>query len=207
MRKRGRYIVIEGNDGTGKSTQVELLATYLREKGIESYVPHEPAGTLIADEIRKIIKNGSLKRDGKTNLLLFTAARHEIWRRAKRELSHGKWVISARNYLSTLAYQGVGEGLSATLIEQTTRTFTDDKYMKPDVTIILTLNDQTERSKRIASRGRPEKPDTFESRSQDFQDRVNDAYVSIAVERGYTIIDASRSIEDIQLDIRALLGA
>lgn len=202
----GRYIVIEGNDGTGKSTQAELLAKWLHdEKGIDSFVTHEPDGLGISAEIRKLIKNGEFDRDGETNLLLFTASRHEIWRRARRELEAGKWVISARNYLSTLAYQGYGEGIDRQKIIDATRQFTDETYMQPDLTVVLTLAD-AEREKRIAERGELETKDTFESRTSNFQAKVNAGYEQIAADFGYPIIDASRSIDDIQAEIRRLLA-
>lgn len=201
MTERGRYVVIEGNDGTGKSTQVEILAAHLKKhRDITSFIAHEPAGTPVADAIREIIKNGELARSPETNLLLFTASRHEIWQRAKRELELGHWVLSARNYLSTIAYQGSGEGLSEELILDTTKAFTDDQYMNPDHTIILTLDDDSRRL-RIGNRGELEKPDTFESRDQMFQDRVNDSYKRLAAQYGYTTIDASQSREEIMQHI------
>ena len=196
MSERGKYIVIEGNDGTGKSTQVEKIRTRLAEKGIESVEYHEPAGTPIADEIRTIIKNGGLERDGETNLLLFTAARREIWHRAKQELALGRWVVTARNYYSTLAYQGYGEGLDTDLILETTRTFTDRGYMKPDLAVVLALDDQT-RETRITGRGAIDNPDTFESRSNEFQERVNNGYLEIAWENNLRIIDAGKSIDEV----------
>jgi dTMP kinase len=196
MSERGKYIVIEGNDGTGKSTQVEKIRERLAEKGIESVEFHEPAGTPIADEIRTIIKNGALERDGETNLLLFTAARREIWHRAKQELTLGRWVVTARNYYSTLAYQGYGEGLDTDLILNTTRIFTDRDYMKPDLAVVLALDDQT-RETRITGRGAIDNPDTFESRSDGFQERVNNGYLEIAWENDLKIIDAGKSIDEV----------
>lgn len=205
MPERGKYIVIEGNDGTGKSTQVDLLAEHLKSQGVDSYVAHEPSGTPMADAIRTIIKDGSLKRDPETNLLLFTAARREIWQRAKRSLELGQYVLSARNYLSTLAYQGGGEGIDRDVIVSITQQFTDKLYMEPDTTIILSLNDSIRRE-RIAKRGELEKPDTFESKGSEFQQQVNDTYEAIAREYGYPIIDASISIDEIQQQIRAIVG-
>lgn len=196
----GKYIVIEGHDGTGKSTQVEKISQLLHERGIDSVEFHEPAGVPIADAIRTIIKDGSLERDGETNLLLFTASRHEIWRRAAQELKMGTWVITARNYYSTLAYQGYGEGLSTQLIEDTTRTFTTKQYANPDLAVILSLDNES-REKRISERGEVEKPDTFESRSLDFQTRVHDGYLEIAKNHNLQVIDASRSIDDVTQDI------
>lgn len=200
----GRYIVIEGNDGTGKSTQVELLAESLRARGIESFVMHEPAGIPIADAIRTIIKNGELERTPETNLLLFTAARRELWLQASQALSSGAWVISARNYISTLVYQGIAEGIPEDKILGLTRQFTSDTYMNPDVTIILTLNDK-ERAHRIAERGTLSTKDTFESKDETFQQALNDGYDAIATRFNFNTIDASASPEAIHTDIKSII--
>lgn len=202
---RGKYIVIEGNDGTGKSTQVELLAKWLsKEKGIKTFVTHEPDGAGISAEIRKVIKNGELTRDGETNLLLFTASRHEIWKHIDAELQKGTWVISARNYISTLVYQGYAEGVDLELITQTTHRFTSDSYMKPDVVIVLSLSGK-EREKRIAKRGNLEHADTFESREIDFQEKLNHGYEVVASQNNYPLIDATKSIGNIQAEIRSII--
>ena len=202
---KGKYVVIEGNDGTGKSTQAELLAEYLNSKGIATFVMHEPAGTPIADAIRTIIKNGELERDAETNLLLFTAARHENWRQAKQALEEGKWVVSARNYLSTEVYQGYGEGLGIERIHALTREFTDETYMNPAYTFVLSLPAE-ERERRIAQRGALQNADTFESRGDDFQEKVDSGYEKIAHTYGLPLIDASLSIDEIQAKIRQTLN-
>ncbi len=196
MPKRGRYIVIEGNDGTGKSTQVELLRKRLAVEGIESVEFHEPAGTPIADRIRDVIKDGRLMRDPETNLLLFTAARHEIWRNAESKLSAGIWVISARNYYSTLVYQGHAEGLDLKVIDQTTRLFTSEAYIHPDLSVILDLS-LDERAKRIQLRDNKHLSDTFERRNEHFQEKVNYGYRAIAKQFSFPVIDASASKQDI----------
>lgn len=203
---RGKYIVIEGHDGTGKSTQVRMLREYLSKHGIDSIEFHEPEGTPIANEIRTIIKNGSLNRSAITNLLLFTAARHEIWHnRAKTALANDTWVISARNYFSTLAYQGYGEGVDIELITSTTEKFTDEQYMQPDLAVILSLESDDERKKRIGNRGELENPDTFESRDDDFQSRVRDGYLTVAKEHNLPIISATQSPEEVLADIVTLI--
>ena len=196
----GKYIVIEGNDGTGKSTQVEAIRKRLEQAGIESIEFHEPAGVPIADAIRNIIKDGSLARDGETNLLLFTAARHEIWKRAEKELAEGKWVVAARNYFSTLAYQGYGEGLSLDLITNTMRTFTDDRYLNPDLAVILNINDEV-RKERITQRGALATPDTFEARNSEFQTNVNNGYLAIAQKYGLGVVDAGQSVQEVTDEI------
>lgn len=203
---RGHYIVIEGHDGTGKSTQVQLLRDYLRKQGIESVEFHEPEGTPIAREIRTIIVNGSLERSAETNLLLFTASRHEIWNTAALPaLKNGTWVIASRNYYSTLAYQGYGEGLNLALINQTTQTFTDETYMKPDLAIILSLASDEERSRRIGQRGELDHPDTFESLQDDFQHKVRQGYLEIASDKHLPVIDAGSSPDSVHEQIVQLV--
>ena len=204
-QKRGFYIVGEGNDGTGKSTQINLLAEYLeKEFELETYVMHEPDGCPISSEIRTIIKNGELERDAITNLLLFTASRHETWfREALPVLGRGGVVLSARNYLSTEIYQGLAEGIGMEYVRQVTAAFMDERYMKPDLTVIFALDEATRKS-RIETRGALEHPDTFEMRGDDFQTQIDGGYVTIANERGFPIIDSGRKIPTIQRDFRRL---
>jgi len=202
---RGKYIVIEGHDGTGKSTQVSLLREKLASRNIQSIEFHEPEGVPIANEIRTIIKNGALERDGKTNLLLFTAARHEIWRQAQQALAQGIWIVASRNYFSTLAYQGYGENLDRDLIMRMTKEFTDELYMHPDHAVILSLGDETERSKRIQGRGDLNNPDTFESRDAQFQIAVEKGYLAIAKQYELPIISATQSKDAIATQIYKLI--
>lgn len=201
----GVYIVGEGNDGTGKSTQIDLLATFIKEEyGVEVLVLHEPDGCPISSEIRKIIKNGSLERDATTNLLLFTASRHETWfRDAVPVLERGGVVLSARNELSSEVYQGVAEGLGVEYVREVTRMFMDERYMDPDLTTIFTLDDNLRRA-RIAARGELQNPDTFESRGDEFQNLLNSGYAEIATKRNLPTIDASQSIDDVQQKFREL---
>ena len=198
----GRYIVIEGTDGTGKSTQVERLAQRLIDEGREVVQFHEPGGVEISSEIRSIIKNGDLARSAFTNLLLFSAARRENWlQQGLPVLERGGFVVSARDYTSTLAYQGYGEGLDLTAISEVTRMATDERYMNPDATIILDIEDEVERAKRIAGRGALESPDTFESKDAEFQLRVREAYRDIAKRRGLAVISAAQSTDVVEAEI------
>ncbi|HMS93151.1 MAG TPA: dTMP kinase [Candidatus Saccharibacteria bacterium] len=207
MASSGKYIVIEGTDGTGKSTQVDLLAERLKSQGIPSVTFHEPDGVPIASEVRLIIKNGSLDRSALTNLLLFSACRRENWFQiGKQALAAGTWVLSARDYTSTLVYQGLAEGLDLNLIEQITLQATDERYVQPDHRIILDILDETERERRIKERGKLKNPDTFESRDEDFQQQILAGYRKIATDKDIPIVSAIGTPEQISDEIWALVG-
>ena len=104
------YIVIEGQDGTGKSTQAELLKKHFESAGKEVVMLEEPDGDLPqAHDLHDMILTRGYNLEPLTNVLLFTAARVELWKKiAEPVLKRGGVVISARNYWSTLAYQGYG---------------------------------------------------------------------------------------------------
>ena len=203
MGSLGKYIVIEGNDGTGKSTQVAKLANYFRKRGRTVCVVEEPGSddpeksTPIADELRKVIKNGDLARSAAVNVALFSAARRELWReKIQPALERGEIVLSARNYISTLVYQGRGEGYDESEILRLTKLFTGERYLRPDIMIILSLS-HDKREERIAMRGELKNPDTFESRGQDFQEKVDDGYLEIAKDYDIPVVLADGNVEEV----------
>lgn len=203
MSRPGRYIVIEGNDGTGKSTQVAMLAEYFRARGQTVCVVEEPGSddpeksTPIANELRNVIKNGDLARSTAVNVALFSAARRELWReKIQPALQRGEIVLSARNYISTLVYQGQAEGYDEAEILRLTKLFTDEKYLHPDVMIVLSLS-HDKRAKRIAMRGELENPDAFESRGQDFQEKITKGYLKIAKDYEIPVVLADGSVEEV----------
>ena len=200
MITRGRYIVIEGNDGTGKSTQVRLLQTYFHEQGRSVVIVEEPGGgdpaftTPVASYLRAIIKNRQLQRDPEINLALFSAARRELWQHSiAPALERGAVVLAARNYLSTLAYQGYGEGLDLDHIRETTALFTDARYMAPDHVVVLVMNDDIERKRRLAERSSLIYLDAFESRADDFQRRVDNGYAVPARDMSLPVVECAVS--------------
>lgn len=206
-KKPGRYIVIEGPDGTGKTTQADLLQKYLEEKGTKTLHVKEPGGTPMGEAIRGVILNGTLERSPMTNLLLFTANRHELWfEKIKHELAAGNNVIATRNYWSSLVFQGYAEGMNLDVIRAVTATFTEDAYMHPDISIILTFHDETERKRRIAERGTLTNADPFESQPDDFQQKILHGYKELASAENITNINASGSIDEVQREIRTILS-
>ncbi len=193
---QGKYVVIEGHDGTGKTTQAELLVERLRAQGIIVSTTKEPGGNAIGEAIREVLLNGSLKREPGTNLLLYTANRYDLWHTfIKPRLDKGEWVIATRNYWSSLTLQGYGEGLDLDFIESTTKQFLPPHYMSPDVGIVLDIDSINESRARIAKRGELKNPDTFESRGDDFQQKVIQGYRSIVKAKKLPCISASQSVQ------------
>ena len=190
------YIVIEGQDGTGKSTQAELLKKHYEEQGKEVVMLEEPDGDLPqAHDLHDMILTRGYDLEPLTNVLLFTAARIELWKKiAEPVLKRGGIVISARNYWSTLAYQGYGEGVSRNKIIRITKDLLPEKYFKPDFGFILTVSDgvRLERQK-----GRGKATETFEQKPDVFQQKVNAAYPKIAKDFDLILVDASGTIKEV----------
>ncbi|MBR2993905.1 dTMP kinase [Candidatus Saccharibacteria bacterium] len=190
------YIVIEGQDGTGKSTQARLLEDYFKKQGKEVVVMDEPDGDLPqAHDLHDMILTRGYNLDPLTNVLLFTAARVELWKKiAEPVLRRGGVVISARNYWSTIAYQGYGEGVSRSKIIRLTKDSLPEKYFKPDFGFILTVPDKVRLDRQ---KGRGKATETFEAKPDDFQQKVNNAYPKIAKDFDLQLIDASGTIEEV----------
>lgn len=201
------YIVIEGQDGTGKSTQVELLADYFKNQGRPVLTLHEPDGDLPqAHDLHDLIltRGKDYNLLPLTNVVLFTAARLELWHKlAEPILKENGVVLSARNWWSTLAYQGYGEGVSRTKIIRLTKELLPARYVSPDKSVILTLSDEL-RAQREKTRGLA--LETFELKNADFQSRVNHAYETIAKDFHLPILDTSASVEEVNLNLKSLFS-
>lgn len=203
-KTKSRYIVIEGQDGTGKSTQAKLLQEYFAQQGREAVLLEEPDGDLPqAHDLHDMILTRGYELEPLTNVLLFTAARVELWRKiAEPVLKRGGVVISSRNYWSTLAYQGYGEGVSRSKIIRLTKMMLPEKYCQPDLGIILEVADAV-RLARQDNRGKA--AETFEKKPSTFQAKVNAAYPQIAKDFNLQLLDASGTIEEIFAEIKQLL--
>lgn len=199
------YIVIEGQDGTGKSTQAELFANHFRALNKPVLTLHEPDGDLPqAHDLHDLIltKGKDYHLLPLTNVVLFTAARLELWHKlAEPVLRQGGVVISARNWWSTLAYQGYGEGISRSKISRLTHEMLPKAYVEPDKSVILTLPDRI-REEREKTRGKA--LETFEVKGDEFQQRVNHAYEKIAKDLNIPVLEATGSIEEVHEKLKKL---
>ena len=136
------FITFEGGEGAGKSTQVEILATFLRNKGIIVETVREPGGTPGAEQIRDILLKGRTDRwDPVTEALLMSAARRDLLiKRIKPHLAEGTWIICDRHFESTTAYQGFGHQIGYDEIRELNQ-FTVGNF-QPDLTFIIDIPPQ-----------------------------------------------------------------
>ena len=201
----GKFITFEGGEGTGKSTQVALLADALRAAGIDVVTTREPGGAPGAEEIRNLLVNGAVNRwTPMSEALLNNAARAEhLDKTVFPALKAGKWVISDRFADSTLAYQGYGHGVSRKALDDLSSAVLGD--FKADLTIIFDLDLETG-LKRAGARGEGE--DRYERMGDDFHQRLRQGFLQIAeAEPGRcALVDAANSIENVAAAIRTIVS-
>lgn len=203
-QRRGKRFVVEGDDGTGKSTVADLTADKLRFYGRrvirvdEPDSPKDIDGNIlvpISSELRKIVKNGALERDGITDLFIFSATRRASRSFTNQKLLEGFDVVQARNEDSTDAFQGFGDGVDRELIKQITKIAVGE-FIPADYECILDLPDEDERQRRIDERGPLEVPDTFEMRESGFQTRKRLGYLAIAKEKNLPVFSTLNRTAD-----------
>lgn len=187
----GKYIVLEGGEGVGKTTQAELIISQLSKLGIEAILLHEPGGTEFALKLHDLIKHGP-ERTPLTNVMAFNAARAEAMHEVRQRLDAGQWVIADRSYLSTIAYQGYGEGLDLETIRTVSQLAINETT--PDVTLVLELP-----ATEALIRMKVSNPggDYFEDMASQFHDRVREGYRIEAELQGIPIIDANGTQEKV----------
>jgi dTMP kinase len=187
----GRFITIEGGEGTGKSTQLRLLAAGLRGRGLPVVTTREPGGAPAAEEIRALLVSGALRRWSAVSetLLHYAARREHLDATILPALSAGCWVVSDRFADSTMAYQGYGHGLGREVVEALHALVVG--ALKPDLTLILDLPAE-EGLARAGARAGGE--DRYERMDPAFHERVRQGFLAIAErETGRcVVIDASR---------------
>ncbi len=178
----GKFITFEGGEGAGKSTQVRLLSSSLQRLGKKVVMTREPGGSIKAESIRKLLLEGRVAKFGPfAEALLFSIARDDHLESVIRpSLKKGSWVICDRFMDSTMAYQGAGGNLPASLIRALERTVVGDTT--PDLTILIDLPPEIGIG-RAQSRQRQTTggaPDRFESMDMKFHTRLRQAFLDIA---------------------------
>jgi dTMP kinase len=202
---KGRFITIEGLEGTGKSTQIELLHQRLTARGIQVRVTREPGGTPLAEKLRALaLHAGTEEVPPACELLIMFAARaahlHSLIRPA---LARGEWVLCDRFTDASYAYQGAGRGLPEAQI----RALEDmvQAGLKPDLTLLLDAPVEVGLARARARRGAAA-ADRFEREGEAFFKRVRARFLQIAGQEPGRVkrIDATRSPEAVAADLESL---
>ena len=194
----GLFITLEGGDGSGKSTQIKHLVTYLTERGKTVVESREPGGTDLGHELRDIVLHRRGHIAPRAEALLYAADRaHNIATKVRPAIEAGSIVVQDRYLDSSLAYQGAGRVLDAEEVRFLSTWATEG--LLPDLTVLLDLDPVVGRA-RIAG-GRY---DRLEEEVDDFHIRVREAYLALAAaepER-FLVLDATRPIEYLAASIR-----
>jgi dTMP kinase len=191
------FITFEGIDGSGKSTQLRMLASVLRLRAIDVIVTREPGGTPLGTRLRDALLDADEQVDPLAELLLYAADRAQHVRQLVRPaLETGHVVLSDRYADATVAYQGGGRGFPPTLVHEVIALATGG--LMPDMTLIFDLPVAESRTRDKRRNDDGDTDDRLDAETDEFRTRVRAAYLQIAAaepER-VRVIDASRSIEE-----------
>lgn len=205
MNKRGKFITIEGTDGSGKSTQIELLKKYFADKGIDVVFVRDPGSTQIGEKIRSLILDiQNTAMSDETEALLYAACRIQLVNEViLPSLESGKTVICDRFVDSSIAYQGFARGLGQEKIEQV-NSFSLEKCM-PDLTIFFNIPPE----KGMLRKNNQKKLDRIEQESINFHKKVYSGYLSLlnAYPQRIHSIDASLSVDEVFNNVKNIIEA
>jgi len=203
---KGKFIVIEGIDGCGKTTQIDKLSRWLPNSGLikngsKLITTREPGGSLLGKKIRGLIldNNENNKPSSLAELLLYSADRAEhVSKIISPALNNNDWVISDRFSDSTLAYQGYGRNINLELFKNIESIVCQG--ISPDLTFFLEISPEESISRR-----KNEIPDRIESEGIRFLEKVNEGFKLIAKQKNWKVISASQNIKTISNQIKETL--
>ncbi len=206
-----RFITFEGGDGSGKSTQLKLLADYLSARGRQVVCTREPGGTNLGKMIRRVLlEAGDEKISPETELFLYLADRAQHVREVVRPaLAASKIVLCDRFTDSTLAYQGYGREVDLGMLDQLNRMASGG--VVPDLTFLLDCPPELGLSRTAArmdtQKAGARREDRFERKEREFHDRVRRGFLELARKdaKRVRLLDARRSVEDLHMEIRAIV--
>ncbi|MDI7774498.1 dTMP kinase [Asticcacaulis sp. EMRT-3] len=203
---RGRFIVFEGGEGAGKSTQVRALVAHLRGFGLEVVATREPGGSPGAEALRDLLVKGEASRwSAISELLMMYAARADHLEKVIRPaLMRGAWVVCDRFADSSRAYQGAGGGVAPQFIEQVDAAVVADT--QPDLVLVMDMPPEAGLA-RAHARGDTET--RFESMGLAFHERLRQGFLARAAgsSERYRVLDADRAIDAIADDVQAAVRA
>lgn len=203
MNKAGKFLVVEGIDGAGKSTHLPFICQCIKERhGVAAVLTREPGGTPLAESIRQMLLHEPM--DGQTEVLLaFAARRDHLMRTIRPALEAGSWVVCDRFTDSTRAYQGGGRGVSLAWIDALAQGV--HQGTEPDCVLVFDAPAELAAQRRQARAG---EADRFEGQDAEFFQRVRSVYLEKVKVNShvYQLIDSSQSISDIQHRLKEIIS-
>lgn len=200
---KGQFIVLDGPDGAGKSTQVRLLKAHLEEKGVETLALRDPGGTVIGDKIRAILLDKAhAEMSVRCEMLLFMASRAQLYdEKIRPALAAGGCVICDRWISSTLAYQAIAGKIGAEQVLHIAAAALERTW--PDLTIVIDLPAEE------GLRRTGDQPDRMELKSPAYHNAVREAFLDLARHQqdGFRVVEGRGSIEEVHQRILKVLGA
>ena len=200
-----RFITVEGIEGAGKTSCLDLLEQRIRQRGHEVLVTREPGGTPLGEDLRQLLLGH--RHDGMaddTELLLMFAARAEhLHAKIEPALAAGSWVLCDRFTDATYAYQGYGRGIDLQRIAALETWVLGER--RPDLTLLLDLPVEVG----LERAGRRSTPDRFERQALTFFDRVRQGYLSLAAAAPgrFRVVDAAQSLDQVSRQVTATINA
>ena len=199
---QGKFITLEGIEGSGKSTSLETITDYLDNLNIEFIVTKEPGGGPLGRDLRKILLDKQSVITPEVELLLMMADRKDhLDNLVLPNLQNGVWIISDRYLDSSYAYQGGGRQIDTSKIDLLTKLL---NLPLPDLTLLFDLSPEIalERAKNRSE------PDRFESEPLAFHTRIRDAYKLLAQQdpNRFVLIDAAKNLERVQSQVQNCIG-
>ncbi|AXT45292.1 MULTISPECIES: dTMP kinase [Chromobacterium] len=200
-QQRGRFISLEGIDGAGKSTHLTFIRDWLAQHGVDAVFTREPGGTPLGEKIRELLLAVDTEASLDAETLLVFASRQQLLHSViEPALAAGQWLVSDRFTDSTFAFQGGGRGVPFERIAELEQWV--QHGLQPDLTLLFDLPLEVAAERMSKTR----QLDRFEQEKADFHVRVREAYLRRAAgQPRFAVLDASRSIAEIQVDIAACL--
>jgi dTMP kinase len=198
---KARYIVLEGDEGAGKTEQMARVRRRLQTQGVKVEIVREPGGDKFAEEMRRILKHAEYHIPPVAEVLAFSAARAGMIQNVVRPLlDTGTWVLSDRSYISTLVYQGIGHGLDSPEFRRVVEY--GIQAAPPDLTIILDVSLEVSR---LRQDGRGLAKDRFDL-GDDFRRKINQGYRDFKSSAKVVHVDGHDSLTEVEDRIMAALA-
>jgi len=203
----GKFITFEGIDGSGKSTQLRMLASDLRARGVDIISTHEPGGTPLGRRLREAFLETEETVAPRAELLLFAADRAQhVEFLIKPALAEGRTVISDRYADATFAYQGAGRGFEEETVNEVIALATGG--LKPDLTLFFDISVERALGRMNSHSGNERIQNRMDLETAEFYTRVREAYLGIAEREPerFKIVDANGSVDEIHRTVAEIVN-